>query len=95
MFGLHHVTNGLLRKRGRCIGHVFTTSPSQGERHYLHLLFHHVPDATSFADLHKSLDGVVSTTFKAAAMKLGLLDTDEKWDECFSKVTTPFMPKQL
>ena len=42
-----------------------------------------------------SPDGVVSTTFKAAAMKLGLLDTDEEWDECLSEAALSFMPKQL
>ena len=26
------------RKQGRCIGHMYTTNPAQGERHYLHLL---------------------------------------------------------
>ena len=68
------------RKRGRFIGCVYTTSPSQCERHYLHLLCHHVLGATSFADLCASPVGEVSTTCKAAAMKLGLLDTDEEWD---------------
>ena len=83
------------RKRDRCIGLVYTASPYQGERHYLHLSLHHVSGATSCANLHASPAGEVSTTFKAAAMKLGLLDTDEEWDECLSEASISFMPQQL
>ena len=54
-----------------------------------------MPGATGFAHLCKSPDGVVSTTFKAAAMKLGLLDTDEEWHECLFEAATSFMAKQL
>ena len=36
------------RKRGRCIGHLYTTNPSQGERHYLRILLHHIPGAKKF-----------------------------------------------
>ena len=39
------------RKQKRCIGHMYTTNPSQGERHYLCILLHHIPGTTSFADL--------------------------------------------
>ena len=39
------------RKRGFCIGPMYTTNPSQGERHYLRILLHHVQGATSFNDL--------------------------------------------
>ena len=88
----HKWTQG---EMGRCIGCVYKTSPSQGERHYLHLLFHHVVGATNFADPRASPAGEVFTTFKATAMKLGLLDTDEEWEECLSEAATSFMPKQL
>ena len=30
------------RKRGYCIGRMYTTNPSQGERHYLRILLHHI-----------------------------------------------------
>ena len=39
------------RQQGGCIGHMYTTNPSQGERHYLHILLHHIPGAMSYADL--------------------------------------------
>ena len=38
----HHWTK---RKRGRCIGCLYTTNPCQGERHYLRILLHHIPGA--------------------------------------------------
>ena len=50
------------RKRGRCIGHMYTTNPAQGERHYLHLLLHHIPGAMSFSDLRLSPDGTIQKT---------------------------------
>ena len=74
---------------------MYTTNPSQGERHYLRLLLHHIPKATSFTDLKRSPDGVVHRTFKENALALGLLESDEEWDECMSEATISFMPKQL
>ena len=82
------------RKR-RCIGCMYTTNPSQGERHYLRLLLHHIPGATSFTDLKTLPDGVVHRTFKENALALGLLESDEEWDECMSEATISFMVKQL
>ena len=83
------------RKKCRCIRHLYTTNPSQGERHYLHLLLHHIPGAMSFADLKVSPDGTIQTTYKEAAMKLGLLETDDEQDQCLSEAVVSFMPKQL
>ena len=55
------------RKRGRCIGRLYTTNPSQGERHYLHILLHHILGATSFEDLKISPNGMLLSTFKETA----------------------------
>ena len=74
---------------------MYTTSPSQGERHYLHLLLHHIPGAMSFTDLKVSPDGTIQSTYKEAAMKLGLLESDDEWDQCLSEAAVSFMPKQL
>ena len=74
---------------------MYTTNPSQGERHYLHLLLHHVKGATCFTDLKTSPDGVLHRTFKEMALALGLLETDEEWDDCLSEASVSFMPKQL
>ena len=83
------------RKRGRCIGHLYTTNPSQGERHYLRILLHHIPDATSFEDLKISLDGVLLSTFKETATAYGLLESDMEWDNCLSEASISYMPNQL
>ena len=83
------------RKQGRSIGHMYTTNPSQGERHYLRILLHHKAGATSYIDLKTSTDGVIHKTFKETALVFGLLETDEEWDECLSEAATSFMPKQL
>ena len=50
-------------KQGYCIGRMYTTNPTQGERHYLQMLLHHVSGATSCTDL-KTADGVIHRTFK-------------------------------
>ena len=83
------------RKKMRCIGCMYTTNPAQGERHYLCLLLHHVPGAMSFTDLKISSDGTIQRTYKEAAMKLGLLESDDEWDQCLSEAVVFFMPKQL
>ena len=83
------------RKRGRCIGHLYTTNPSQGERHYLHILLHHIPGAKSFEDLKMSPDGMLLSTFKETAIAHGLLESDTEWDNCLSEASISFMPKQL
>ena len=74
---------------------MYTTNPSQGERHYLQLLLHHMPGAMAFTDLKRSLDGTIQKTYKEAAMKLGLLESDDKWDQCLSEAAVSFMPKQI
>ena len=83
------------RKRCRCIGHMYTTNPSQAECHYLLLLLHHIPGAMSFADLMTSPNGTMQRTFKEAAEKLGLLESDNEWHQCLSEAAVSFMPKQL
>ena len=83
------------RKRGRCIGHLYTTNPCQGERHYLHTFLHHIPGARSFEDLKMSTDGMLLSTFKETAIAYGLLESDIEWDNCLSEASISFMPKQL
>ena len=88
----HHWTK---RKRGRCIGHLHMTNPSQGERHYLRILLHHIPGAKSFEDLKMSPDGMLLSTFKETAIAYGLLESDAEWDNYLSEASISFMPKQL
>ena len=83
------------RKRGRCIGCLYTTNPSQGERHYLRILLYHIPGAKNFGDLKLSPDGILLSTFKETAIAHGLLESDAEWDNCLAEASIAFMPKQL
>ena len=83
------------RKRGRCIGRLYTTNPSQGERHYLRILLHHIPGAKSFENLKMSPDGMLLSIFKETAIAHGLLESDAEWDNCLSEASISFMPQQL
>ena len=74
---------------------MYTSNPSQGEHHYLQILLHHIPGAQSYADLKTCTDGVIHNTFKDTALALGLLESDEGWDECLLEAAMSYMPKQL
>ena len=95
----HYVWNSshkwISRKRGKCIGHMYTTSPSKGERYYLCMLLHHILGAMSFADMKKSDDGTSHRSFKETVFALGFLESDTEWNECMSEAAVSFMPKQL
>ena len=80
------------RKQGRTIGSINTTNPSQGERHYLHILLHHIHGATSYDDLKTTLDGITHTTFKETAIAYGLLESDKEWNQCLFEAAVSFMP---
>ena len=54
-----------------------------------------MPGATSFTDLKTSTDGISYNAFKETAMALGLLESDDKWDQCLSEAAVSAMPKQL
>ena len=83
------------QKQGRCIGRMYTTNPAQGDRHYLRLLLSHVPGAMSFDDLRTMPDGTQCGSFKETAVMLGLLATDEEWNQCLCEAVSSFMPYQI
>ena len=74
---------------------MYTTNPTQGERHYLCLLLHHIPGAMAFSDLKVTPDRSIQKTYKEAAMSLGLHESDDEWDQCMSEAVVSFKPKQL
>ena len=74
---------------------MYTTNPSQGERHFLYILLHHIQGAIDYDGLKTGPDGVIHETFKQAVIASGLLDSDDEWNECLKEVATAFMPKQL
>eukprot|EP00435_Cladocopium_sp_Y103_P060653 s247_g22.t1 len=64
---------------GKCVnvvGRVAPVAPTEGERYFLYLLLLAVPGATSFAFL-RTVRGHEHSTFQAAAVALGLCDSDE------------------
>ncbi|XP_038701878.1 uncharacterized protein LOC119998611 [Tripterygium wilfordii] len=73
------------RKSGKCIGRIYYTHPTSGERYYLRMLLNFVKGATSFEDI-RTVDGVVYGTFKEACYALGLLGDDKEWSECLEEV---------
>ena len=83
------------KEKGKVHGHLYMTNPSQGGRHYLHILLRHIPGAKSFEDLKMSPDGILLSTFKETAIAYGLLESDAKWDNYLSEASISFMLKQL
>ena len=77
------------------IGHVYTTNPAQGERHYLCMPLHHVSGPKCYEDLQTFPDGTYCTSFKGTAMCMDLLATDNEWDESLEEASALFLPYQI
>ena len=95
MYGTKSKYKWTARKHGRCIGRMYTTNPAQGDRHYLRLLLNHVPGAMCFDDLRTLPDGTQCQSYKETAIMLGLLATDDEWNQCLSEAVSSFMPYQI
>ncbi len=76
------------------VGRVFSTSPAQGERHYLRMLLYHRAGATCWTDL-KTVNGVVLSTFKQTCHALGILQDDKEHELCLEESAAKDMPAQL
>ena len=83
------------RKRGICIGRLYTTTPAQGEHHYLRILLHHIAGAKSFDDLKRGPDGQTFPTFKETALAMGLLKDDDESNRCLAEATHMAFPTQI
>ena len=59
------------------------------------MLLHHVPGAMSFDDLKTLPDGTQCASFKETVIQLGLLATDDEWEECLSEASSSFLPFQI
>ena len=70
------------RQRGTAVGRMYSASPFQRERYYLHLLLTVVRGATSFENL-RTVDDMVYPTFKDACIPFGLLEDDGEWVALF------------
>lgn len=84
------------RQRGanNVVSRIYTVSPRDEERFYLRTLLLHVRGPTSYVDL-RTHEGIIHSSFKAAAIAHGLLESDCEWIRCLEDAVTYQMPRQL
>ncbi|PWZ32213.1 60S ribosomal protein L2, mitochondrial [Zea mays] len=82
------------RDTGGQVGRIVSAHPAEGERYYLCVLLNHVTGATSYVDL-RTIDGVTLPTFREAAKRRGLLESDNTLDECLTERALFQMPSTL
>ncbi|CAN0875200.1 ATP-dependent DNA helicase PIF1 [Linum grandiflorum] len=70
----------LPRKQGFVIGRIASVPPQENDVFYLRLLLTKIPGALSFADL-RTVNGIVYNDYQQAWQALGLLATDDEWNE--------------
>jgi ATP-dependent DNA helicase PIF1 len=63
------------RDTGGQVDRIVSAHPAEGERYYLRVLLNHVTGAASYVDL-RTVDGVTLPTFREAAERRGLLESD-------------------
>ncbi|CAN1135598.1 ATP-dependent DNA helicase PIF1 [Linum perenne] len=73
-------TKWTLRKKGFVIGRVASVPPRSGDVFYLRMLLTKIPGALSFQSL-RTVNGILYTTYQAACQALGLLATDDEWND--------------
>ncbi|PWZ57558.1 ATP-dependent DNA helicase PIF1 [Zea mays] len=82
------------RDTGGQVGRIISAHPAEGERYYLRVLLNHVTGATSYVDL-RTIDGVTLPTFREAAERRGLLESDNTLDDCLTERALFQMPSAL
>ncbi|KAL6640358.1 hypothetical protein ACP70R_022207 [Stipagrostis hirtigluma subsp. patula] len=76
------------------VGRIVSANPAEGERYYLRVLLNNVTGTTSFEDL-RMVNGEILPTFREAAERRGLLESDNSLDECLTEATLFQMPSSL
>jgi hypothetical protein len=71
-----------------------TANPAEGERYFLRVLLNHVAGSTSFEDL-KTVDGVLCGSFRDAAERRGLIESDSTLDDSLTESEQFTMPASL
>lgn len=84
------------RQKGeqKVIVRMYAVSPKDQERFYLRLLLQHIRGAQSFNEI-KTVNSVISETFKEAAIKLNILEDDSEWEKCLDEASQVCIPSQL
>lgn len=88
---------GRFRPRERnipCVGRIYYTGITEGDRYYLRLLLNHVKGPTSETDL-RTIDGVTYPTCRGAAERLGLLISDQHHKNTLNEALTWATAPQL
>ncbi|KAL3813122.1 hypothetical protein ACJIZ3_014390 [Penstemon smallii] len=76
------------------IGRLCAVSPLEGERYFERLLLGNVHCPTSFEDL-MSFQGIKYSAFREAAVRRGLLQSDDYMDACLNEAASFEMPYSL
>ncbi|XP_075500131.1 uncharacterized protein LOC142538719 [Primulina tabacum] len=82
------------RKKTEVIGRIFSCRPSDCEKFYLKLLLMRVRKPSSFKDL-RTVNEVTFTTFREAALTLGLIESDNTAEMCIAEASCYLMPHAL
>ena len=88
--------NGWKRRQRetKTIGRLHFVDPKNSELFYLRVLLLHVANATSFENL-RTVNEVQYSTFKEAAISLGLAAKDEEWNCCMEEASQSRTPRAL
>ncbi|XP_071926211.1 uncharacterized protein [Coffea arabica] len=82
------------RKRRKVIGRVVAVNPSEGERYFLRLLLSHIRAPKSFNHL-LTVNGQVSSSYREAAFRMGLLQSDAYIEDTLAEASAFHMPWSL
>ncbi|XP_075650013.1 uncharacterized protein LOC142620542 [Castanea sativa] len=82
------------RKSKYCIGRVYYTHPSSGERFYLRMFLNIVKGPRNFEEL-RTINDVTYPNYKEACYALGLLDDDKEWHDSLIEASSWASGKQL
>ncbi|GJW67041.1 ATP-dependent DNA helicase PIF1-like protein [Tanacetum coccineum] len=70
-------------------GRMVSANPAEGERFYLRVLLQHVKGPTRFDYLY-TVNDVLYTTFRRAALERGLIKSDDYMHACLCKILSDF-----
>ncbi|CAN0839969.1 hypothetical protein LINGRAHAP2_LOCUS2707 [Linum grandiflorum] len=75
-----------VRKKGFAIGRVASVPPKCGDGLYLRMLLTKIPGALSYEDL-RTVNNILYDDFQKVCQALGLLSTDDEWNDVMAEVT--------
>ena len=76
------------------IGHLYFVSLIAGEYFYLCTLLTTVKGPTSYEDLH-TFNSILYQTFHVAYLAQGLLENDDKWQQCLEEASLTHVGESL